>query len=71
MGFIAMRYILLDAEGKILKERFLSWTDADHYRNMMGRPDWKIGTIGFNGTMFSSKYLGQKKDYVSMTNLNK
>lgn len=42
MGFIDMKYVLLDAEGKPLRQRFSSWPDADHYRNMMGRPDWKI-----------------------------
>lgn len=34
-------YTVLDTEGKFIKS-FPSWSLADNYRNLMGRPDWSI-----------------------------
>lgn len=34
-------YKLYDTEGYFLKA-FRTWLQADHYRCLMGRPDWKI-----------------------------
>ena len=45
------KYILLDTQGKPLRQRFSSWLDADHYRHMMGRPDWKIQETHFSSVL--------------------
>ena len=47
-----MIYRLLDTQGKPLRQRFSSWLDADHYRHMMGRPDWKISELSFWGDSY-------------------
>ena len=53
-----MVYRLLDTQGKPLRQKFSSWLDADHYRHMMGRPDWKIVK-----TTIKQQNYGESKRY--------
>lgn len=39
-------YRLIDTTGRIFYQwKFKSWSDADNFRCLMGRPDWKIKKI--------------------------
>lgn len=38
-------YVLQDSLGYDLNKYFDSWSKADSFRNLMGRPDWKIREI--------------------------
>ena len=37
-----MKYRIADSSGRLLRQRFSSWTKADNFRHLMGRPDWKV-----------------------------
>ena len=40
------QYRLYDAEGFCFyKWKFSSWSDADNFRHLMGRPDWTIRKV--------------------------
>jgi hypothetical protein len=51
-------YIVLDSEGKPLNQRFSSWSDADNFRHLMNRPDWKIRELGYSCALH--KFINKK-----------